>query len=804
MAVAGNSTKIYSQFDPRLIAPMYAWYDAADGSTTNIVGGRLQGWLDKSSNGFHLSGSFNYGGTIFAAPTVVTSGLNGLSTVSGGAMAASTFSLSLAEPFTVFLVARGSNFSQLFSVNASSANTLSSRQVSYFATSSLNSLGQAQQYWFLGGSNTRGNGLNVSLAVYSGGLQIPNDWTTHCVAWQPGRTTMIQGTVSLTSFASITSVGGPNSPALMTSLNPIPFGILWNGGPNTQIGELLFYRGWLTSNQYQALFFYLSNKWNASYAIIQRTAYDSSNPPFLRHFHPYDIDGLVRWYDAADTTTITPASGNRLLSWSDKSQRNCNVSTVPVYWNMTAANYTYGAGSLGYSRNTIAITGAVNITEQATLQTGTISAGASNVTTTLLYANAAAGGLEIGRGAGGGSYTTPQTATLAISQNRVRWFFSTTTAGVFTPSINYATAARPQLAIGTVGREQGVSAFINLYESGLRLSEYIERNLLNPVGSISPFYLWSQGSAQIQLGDLMVYRSNLTAIEREMLEGYISHKWGITGNLPSSHPYKVTPPYTVAFTPTLYRRAVLRWWFDSADRSTISTDVNNRVLRWSNKHILQGATTQNWLSYGGGTVQTLSISLNGYSPVTFGFNGFLSGVWGDGLTYANASNRTYAFVASIPGPMTLPARLWTANTTSAGRISLSFTGTATNLSFTMSSVVASVRAATVSAGSLSGTGFFLGTLGYVAGDARIRFNGSNLLHTAGTPIAFNTAAIPFNMGGAGTLALPSSISFHMAEFIQFNDSLDVQDVARLEGYLAWKWGLKSLLPSIHPFKVLPP
>ena len=32
------------------------------------------------------------------------------------------------------------------------------------------------------------------------------------------------------------------------------------------------------------------------------------------------------------------------------------------------------------------------------------------------------------------------------------------------------------------------------------------------------------------------------SISRFIVEGYLAHKWGLTGNLPSTHPYKVTPP----------------------------------------------------------------------------------------------------------------------------------------------------------------------------------------------------------------------------------------------------------------------
>jgi len=30
--------------------------------------------------------------------------------------------------------------------------------------------------------------------------------------------------------------------------------------------------------------------------------------------------------------------------------------------------------------------------------------------------------------------------------------------------------------------------------------------------------------------------------ERQKLEGYFAHRWGIENSLPSGHPYKSTPP----------------------------------------------------------------------------------------------------------------------------------------------------------------------------------------------------------------------------------------------------------------------
>ena len=42
-------------------------------------------------------------------------------------------------------------------------------------------------------------------------------------------------------------------------------------------------------------------------------------------------------------------------------------------------------------------------------------------------------------------------------------------------------------------------------------------------------------------GERYIYRKYITS-NSDKIEGYLAHKWGLTDNLPSNHPYKVTHP----------------------------------------------------------------------------------------------------------------------------------------------------------------------------------------------------------------------------------------------------------------------
>lgn len=44
------------------------------------------------------------------------------------------------------------------------------------------------------------------------------------------------------------------------------------------------------------------------------------------------------------------------------------------------------------------------------------------------------------------------------------------------------------------------------------------------------------------IGELLVFDRKLTDTERQEVEGYLAHKWGTAGRLPSDHPYKDTAP----------------------------------------------------------------------------------------------------------------------------------------------------------------------------------------------------------------------------------------------------------------------
>jgi hypothetical protein len=48
--------------------------------------------------------------------------------------------------------------------------------------------------------------------------------------------------------------------------------------------------------------------------------------------------------------------------------------------------------------------------------------------------------------------------------------------------------------------------------------------------------------ADSEIGEIIAINTEITAADRQKLEGYLAHKWGLTANLPANHPYKSAPP----------------------------------------------------------------------------------------------------------------------------------------------------------------------------------------------------------------------------------------------------------------------
>ncbi|MEI6970844.1 MAG: hypothetical protein WCL44_04940 [bacterium] len=59
---------------------------------------------------------------------------------------------------------------------------------------------------------------------------------------------------------------------------------------------------------------------------------------------------------------------------------------------------------------------------------------------------------------------------------------------------------------------------------------------------IDPYFGQPTEAASVDMGEVMAFSRALSVEERQEVEGYLAHKWGMAGMLPSGHPYRAREP----------------------------------------------------------------------------------------------------------------------------------------------------------------------------------------------------------------------------------------------------------------------
>lgn len=244
-------------------------------------------------------------------------------------------------------------------------------------------------------------------------------------------------------------------------------------------------------------------------------------------FAPDDLSSLVLWLDAADVATITKDGSNNVSDWNDKSSNEAHAtqtssSQKPDY----ESSGINSQGSLRFDGSNdeldipglMGITGSQNRSVFAVFQqdhTGSdhaiISLGTSS--TRQSYHLVVRGSDNLGVGLWADDYNSA-TLSPGTAAAQAAAILDGTTRGDITLYLD----GSPEVATGT-----GVV------------------NTANPGSSrIGSTHGFSEFDGLI--AEVIVYASALSTTDRQKVEGYLAHKWGIIGSLPSGHPYKSTAP----------------------------------------------------------------------------------------------------------------------------------------------------------------------------------------------------------------------------------------------------------------------
>jgi len=260
----------------------------------------------------------------------------------------------------------------------------------------------------------------------------------------------------------------------------------------------------------------------------------SWNPTFI---------STALWLDAADPGTITE-SGGAVSQWDDKSGNNHHVVQATA-----AARPTYSATAFN-GQPTIFFDATDDLLACATT---TVSSQGD-----LFYAAVFEMLSDIGAWrpivGTNTSETSSRGGTLMLQRMSTRSQIGVHDAGRVDTGSTYAVEVTnlfiPRIATaGRSGGTQGNGGTITITATGPSQPSYLTQAVQTWATGESTSRIQIGGRQQSgtawsnsRISEVVVMNRNATTTERQKIEGYLAHKWGLTGDLPSNHPYKTVEP----------------------------------------------------------------------------------------------------------------------------------------------------------------------------------------------------------------------------------------------------------------------
>jgi len=783
-------------YKPTSIPGCVLWFDADDPFNTGITptnGTSITTWYDKSGGNRNATAS----GTI----TYNRTGLNN--------KAAMTFTGT--QLLTGSVSITGTTLTILAIVNMNTSSQLSARIIAFSTGSGVNDYTSSS---FMTFARQSGNGLRG----YRNGVQVANEPPTGSVpylfeTWYDG--TKNYNTVQIGNSTTIATVDSSGN-----------FGISYFAiGSNTNtsdlpgfltgfISEILVYNTALSTSQRQEVEAYLSYKWGLQTNLPNtHPYYTSPNPLELTYFSPTSIPGCALWFDADDSTTIVQ-SASKVSQWNDKSGNGYSViqptsANQPTY----TANLLNGKAGISLSNTSWLYQFGNNMPNFTSSSAMSVFCVVRNDTS--LPAN-------------GWSVVNTMWFNQSNSGTIYRYhlsFNNATTTGVASVD-NTLTKINQSTTVG-----YGANAIIGLSWSTTSGLIYVNGNtatfsgqtLVNGNTSSLMFNIGDARQANymkdIVIYELIGFNTQLTTYQQQQIEGYLALKWGLQTNLPNTHPYyfssnslaltssskslaltSLTPniklPY---FSPKDINGCAL--WFDAADSTTIVQSAS-KVSQWNDKSgngysVIQ-PTSANQPTY------TTNL-LNGKAGVVLSNTSWLY-QFGNNMPAFTGSPAMSVFCVAR-NDTSLPATGWgvvntmwfnQSNTGTIFRYHLSFdNATTTGVTSIYNTNTIFNQNTTVGYGANAIIG-----LSWSSTSSLVYVNGTTTTSSGQTLVNGNTSSLMFNIGDSRQGNYMKDVVIY--ELIGFNTQLTTYQQQKIEGYLAWKWGLQTNLPSTHPYYSYPP
>lgn len=779
-------------FNPFTISGCSLWLDGADSSSASMTlsGSNITQWIDKSGNALI--------GTAFNNPQLISNGLNGRSVVQFTSASSQYIDFGDAnDMFTnqlnIFVVC---NFTSTTGDGSIIAKSIAADGNGRYAL--IRETGVIRPIIGLTGSANNAGWTNNSTAV----RLLRMTWTRSTVTLHENGTSVFSVALSNSSLLNNTHkllVGG-----YLNSTGTAPLaGLYFNG----RIMEILMYQTTLTTANVATIENYLADKWGL-HTSAQVTAPSLLYNPQISdtiNFNPAtSLSGCRMWIDAADTATInsgTITAGANVTSLTDKSGTGLTLTLggTPV-WNYLLTKLP-----------------TINLT--AGRFTGSFPSVITNFAhtcfiVTQLNSNPTAGFPCFGIA---NAATSPSRTLRCLD-----WATTIRTVGFFGAIVPAAVITAP--ANGTPFLWScvfnGVNPLSAIYNSG-SLFNISATTAVSPGANASHFSIGCEagiGSGTTNtwpghVSEIILYDRVLSNVDRIRVEKYLARKWGLTQSILAAN--RFTNPATIPDSPRILPTtfADIALWLDAADPDAdgLLPATGTRIGSWTDKSgnsrtCVQITESQKPTLISDGGVPALLFEGSQFlvgTPVMTSTNYGIFIVARTTRTTTSSSFRDTVFFArkattasaenfilmSVFGRQGLlqNREMWIVYTNAA---------TPTNKRFLLTSppnqtsrVLMSISDNSVTTNS---NVFFL--------------NGA--LQTAsvtGSTANIATDAEGYRIGVANFGGVLSDyLQGVVYEVIVMLRLPTEQERQFLEGYLTWKWGINTNMPSSHPYRKISP
>ena len=533
-----GTSKSISGFDPRTVPGCQLWLDGADTGSMTLSGSNVTQWNDKSGNGYVMT---NNRGTT----TIATASLNSLTTVytPSGTNTRITNFVGRTK-CTIFLVGKAASSRYLLALNGGFL---------YTANDSL--------LYF---SPPTGDYLDLVDSV-SGSIVSNNTWFILCIGYD-NATNSTANPYTINGTTRSTAITPRGTPGILTDQN-ITSTLYINSvnGTNSYdsvyTAEILYYNDTLTTTQRQQVEGYLAQKWGLQTSIPSTHPFYSVRP-HLRAFQPIDVSGCQLWLDGADQSSMT-LSGSSVTQWSDKSGRGFNATTPagtnsPTYLTATrelqfvAANTNVLRIAQGFGDALVGTTYSIFFIGRRTV-------------------------------ASGFHFFLGSTGNFGGRVLLMTGFFDNTMQtnvydSAFNSSITTYTSPDPvRLYCYEVQSSSLATHILNGTQIGSDTQNYTLTSFANP--ELGRRY--GDTLHTFNLSEMIAFSPALNASQRQQVEGYLAHKWGLSLSVPSTHSFKSFPPASLYFEPaTKYSALFNNTSLTIPSSSSVTLGTNNHTIEF--------------------------------------------------------------------------------------------------------------------------------------------------------------------------------------------------------------------------------